>query len=290
MKNNEFDQDRDFQILHEKYKLVSTEQPPEEVDANILQAAHQAVNFHKQVQNNVDHKQQKEWLTKRTWYVPMSYVAIMVLSLSVVLKLAFEPDTSEFEDALAEAPGFVEKGQGGAKEIALPEMGVPQRQNATVEISRDSQEQALSSIADVKVKAKKQARAGKIINHQNDIAPLLAPGKQGVKSLASGAIMSKREVASSSIPQIASTESAADAAIMDFELNEFSRVKNHQKIEMDKLIKLFQNRQFKKLRSALKGYRKDYPLNVSEEALPQALLDLESRWKAEDISKPLDKK
>lgn len=94
----EFEQDKDFQEVHEKYQAEAKEQPPQSLDASILQAAHLAVenstaDKHAQIPSGIDTQS-----VKRAWYVPVSYVAMLVISLSVVMKLALEPEMSPMMD------------------------------------------------------------------------------------------------------------------------------------------------------------------------------------------------
>lgn len=93
---NEIDQDNEFVALHEEYQAVSTEMPAESTDLNILNAAHSAVNSQHEADHVITPVKIKK-VKKHAWYVPVSYVAIIVLSLSVFLKLAFEPELIDAE-------------------------------------------------------------------------------------------------------------------------------------------------------------------------------------------------
>ena len=89
--------DKQYEKFHQAYQAGANELPPEQLDNVILQAAH------KSVQHKADSKSVETTATgidtqqvKRAWYVPLSYVAILVISLSVVMRLAFEqPDVIE---------------------------------------------------------------------------------------------------------------------------------------------------------------------------------------------------
>lgn len=109
----ELEQNKDYQEIHEKYQAVAKEQPPQSLDASILQAAHLAVekpDEDKPAVNKpavdkpaVDQQGQNQsgidtQSVKRAWYVPVSYVAILVISLSVVMKLALEPEMFPMTD------------------------------------------------------------------------------------------------------------------------------------------------------------------------------------------------
>jgi len=111
---NEIDHDKDFLALHEEYQAASTEMPAESTDLNILNAAHSAVNSQHDTANVITPVRVKK-VKKHAWYVPVSYVAIIVLSLSVFLKLAFEP---EYIDAELNGDDY-------AEEAFLPETNRP---------------------------------------------------------------------------------------------------------------------------------------------------------------------
>jgi len=91
MSNKELGQDKELQALHEKYQEESTELPPESIDMSIINAAHSAVSSQHNINNDIASAQLNK-INKHAWYVPVSYVAIIVLSLSVFLKLLFESE------------------------------------------------------------------------------------------------------------------------------------------------------------------------------------------------------
>jgi len=91
MSNKEFDQDKELLALHEKYQAVSTEVPPDSIDVSIINAAHSAVSSQPNINNDISSAQLNK-KNKHAWYVPVSYVAIVVLSLSVFMKLLFESE------------------------------------------------------------------------------------------------------------------------------------------------------------------------------------------------------
>lgn len=83
--NNDHMNDSQAQDIHELYQTLEQEQPPAELDARILQAAHKAIA---ETENKVvDFRS-----PRRAWYVPVSYAAIILISLSLVMKLSLEPE------------------------------------------------------------------------------------------------------------------------------------------------------------------------------------------------------
>jgi len=96
----DIEQDKDYQNIHEAYQASSDELPALSVDESILKAAHLAVEADDETDALAlkrKHRNQSGVDTqpvKRAWYVPLSYVAMLVISLSVVMKLALEPEIS----------------------------------------------------------------------------------------------------------------------------------------------------------------------------------------------------
>ena len=92
MNNKEFDLDKELQNLNDRYQAESTENPAEFLDKSILQAAHNAVQEKISAEiKPFSSTDEKVKVMKRAWYVPMTFVAMLVISLSVVLKLVFDP-------------------------------------------------------------------------------------------------------------------------------------------------------------------------------------------------------
>lgn len=83
--NNDHMNEPQNQDIHELYQALEQEQPPVALDAQILQAAHQAVA--ETEQKVVDIRS-----VRRAWYVPVSYAAIILISLSLVMQLVLEPE------------------------------------------------------------------------------------------------------------------------------------------------------------------------------------------------------
>ena len=83
-KQDRFQQDE--QAVHELYQSLDKEQPPEFIDRQILSAAHREVS-----------RTDKQQVSPKSWYVPVSLAAVLVLSLSVVVKLSIEPEVIQQE-------------------------------------------------------------------------------------------------------------------------------------------------------------------------------------------------
>lgn len=92
--NNDHMNEPQAQDIHELYQVLEQEQPPVELDEQILQAAHQAIA-------ETDHKVVDIRVPRRAWYVPVSYAAIILISLSLVMKLSLEPELQSPEQDYA---------------------------------------------------------------------------------------------------------------------------------------------------------------------------------------------
>lgn len=284
---SEFDQDKDYQSLHNKYQANATELPPADLDSTILQAAHNAVKDPSKSQFVMGVDTQP---VKRAWYVPVSYVAILVLSLSVVMKLAFEPSMVELEraelDSLIEqeevlssesvaepfvsAPVFSEQPLPARKALKKIEL-VPQ--SAPVEISQQQDQvdaigSRMKTLSERKQKARKMDSGRKeIVARQKSYdaeAPVAASYGQGL------------------MPGASLSESAADVT----EIEQSKTIKDQsvsQKSRIEKLLKLLENKQFVKLKAEFLKYRNDYPAKQKNEVLPKALL----LWETENITKSM---
>ena len=290
MNDNEFDQDKDFKLLHDKYQLESTELPPESVDANILQAAHQAINSHATEQTKAE-KNKKSKLrnkhAKRAWYVPMSYVAVMVLSLSVVLKLAFEPDTAvnEVMDSEILESDFAEEKQREVSEESLnmPEKRMRQARERSEISNQRKQKKAETPAAKAKVKAVEARK--RLSRAPLSASPVAAsqPASQSYQYIEPETEVS-RGVSSMPVTQLLSEDKLDGTST---KRKETVLAKKLQKSDRDVLLVLYQTGQFEKLRLAMKDYRSKYPLNGVDVPLPQELLNLEIKWDKEYTSKIL---
>jgi len=277
MSSNEFDKDKDFQILHEKYQDEATELPPESIDANILQAAHRAVHEQAGIEKNL-HSDVVKRFKKHPWYKPMSYVAIIVISLSVVMKLAFDP---EFVEPGFNGDDFVEESQTlEADEMAAkPVVSMPEKQKSLAKFNAEkSQQQAV--MPELKAKAKKRMMSPKSAS-----SPTVSASRQSelrLESAAAGAALSE--------PATPMQREMPDMFLQESEQDVLSKEIISQKNQIKKLMELYENKQNEKLKIALLQYRKDYPLiDGVDNVLPKVLRDLEIKWeierKTENVSK-----
>ena len=81
--NNEHDDDN--QPLQALYRSIPKEEPPPEMDVRIMQAAHQAIKVSIPRVVNLHRKP-----STKLWIKPLSYAAVMVLCLGVVLRIQME--------------------------------------------------------------------------------------------------------------------------------------------------------------------------------------------------------
>jgi len=286
LNQNEFDQDKSFQDLHENYQSVSTELPPASVDANILQAAHAAQAV--QIDNKSNQKTPLKKSFKRTWYVPASAVAIIVLSLSVVLRLAFEPEYHE--PANMHSPQIeMDRADYSAGEGSLQGSDPRLKQSAemleeiqmTSELERNKVQQPLLQSQSAPAQGSVSAEKKSLQKSKMKTSPLSSHDQAQAKAAAESRRVLKpanvTPMAEAPVSGVASTVGDLDAlAKHDTDI--------HQKEKIRHLIMLFETQQFEQLESALRAYRKEYPVNYSgggeneafkNELLPEALLEWE---------------
>jgi len=281
MSSNNFDKDKDFQLLHEKYQAEATELPDKSIDTNILQAAHRAVQAQAGLENKINSNVIKR-IKKHPWYRPMSYVAIMVISLSVVMKLAFDP---EFAGPGFNGDDFAEEAQTPEAEMMTtkPLTSMPEEQRSSVKlITEKSQQQAV--VSELKAKAKKR-----LMSPEAGSSPTVSASRQSelrLESAAKGAALSEP----ASPMQRAMSDNATDMFLQESEQDVLVKEVISQKNQIKKLMELHENKQNEKLKIALRQYRKLYPLiDGVDNALPKVLRDLEIKWvierKKENVSK-----
>jgi len=294
LNNNEFDQDKNSLELHEKYQSVSTELPPASVDENILQAAHSSQDAH--VENNIILQAPLKKGFMRTWYVPASAVAIIVLSLSVVLKLAFEPEYSV--PLNMQSPQTEIDGAGySADEATLQadKSSLKQRMQLREEKQIASQlkprkvqqplalGQEISAPADVmrekKILQKQKMKSASAYSRDHEQVKIAAEPESlqasgGVIPMTVAPVMGEPEAVSSVEVSRSESDLLAKPA-SDF----------NQKTKIKHLMTLYETQQFDKLGPALQAYRKEYPAKYlakyaaseKNDALPAVLLEWESR-------------
>lgn len=298
----EIDQDEEFLTLHKEYQSVSTEMPAESTDSNILRAAHSALNS--QHENNHEVVSIKpEKINKHAWYVPISYVAIIVISLSVFLKLAFETELIETEpngadftedsflpevnrtysDKQEKSPGeqkiSIESLQRQKTELQtarLDEMSRLKRKQRTVsdkhlQLQQQAASASLATQAPIKSEAVNESAAAAEIVSPTALMPLPADGPKSVMDSA------------------AEVKSGSGLKQQSLIQKKPIEVENEQQMkQISELVRLFENRQLEKLRKALLVYRKSYPYNKETDLLPQAIQEQEKRWLAEKEVKSLN--
>jgi len=275
--NNEFDQDKNFQDLHEKYQSVSTELPPESVDANILQAAH---SMHTNSKNNLQAPVKKGFM--HAWYVPASAVAIIVLSLSVVLKLAFEP---EFSEPLNMQPPQTEMDgagysadeatlQGDDSKLMQPRQ-LREEKKMTSQLKRRKAQQQLQQSQNAAARAPVSSEKKSLQKYEIKAAPTSNHGQAKIAAESERVQDSARKVPMAVAPASGAASSAGGVGSLAKPESDIS-----QQAKIRHLIMLLETRQFDKLESALRAYRIEYPASYSvsekNEALPEALLEWES--------------
>lgn len=291
--DKEFEQDKEFLTLHEEYQAVSTEMPAESTDLNILNAAHSAINS----QQEADHvipPVQIEKVKKHAWYVPVSYVAIVVLSLSVFLNLAFEP---EFIDAELNDADF-------AEEALLSEINrqFTDKQDKTLNEQKIISENDQQQIADLQ---KERMQESARLKSKQKTAPKkrLLLKQQAASPSMSGLPQLKREAVNENAGVAAGAGAEAVPAMSQMSLPE--PVQNQQTMpdtvsatdivsdneqqikQVNELIKLFETKQLEELKKALAVYRKSYPYNKETDLLPRRIQEQEKRWQLEKEVKSL---
>lgn len=245
---SDLEQQKDQQ-LSQQYQQFSDEQPPAELDQMILEAAHRDVD--NDSQPGVDTSP-----VRRSWYVPVSYVAILVVSLSVVMKIALEPGISHFE------------------------LGEPQLSEPGSEINES---RTMSRKAEPGISALKKSESQPDEIEQQRMFSPPAPGES-----VTGAVRDEfrsREpasVAPAAMPAPSAydaqpglvEEKAARQITVKSEAGEDSPVKAYQQ-EVERMLKLLENEQFEELKQALEACRKNYADEIEAIPLPQTLLDWE---------------
>ncbi len=265
---SEFEQDKEYQSVRQGYQQAADELPPQSLDAHILKAAHEAVE-----KTNVTPIMGMDTQpVKRAWYVPVSYVAILVVSLSVVMKLAFEP-TSQIE-----SPVYSEMDELAQHE-SLAGMSVASIEQSRKQAAPEEKTQR-SEPEQVSILARKRSEINSSESQQMmaDVAvpPVSAPPAPAapvpaVSSLAAPsrlkAVQPLAEMAASS------AEPALQAQISGVaQLEKEESVELERKAWAEKLQQLFKQRKFEALKAELKRYRSRYPIDQGEAILSDELL------------------
>ena len=290
MSNKELDQDKALLALHEKYQAESTEVPPESIDISIINAAHSAVDSQHEVNNEIASAQLKK-RNKQAWYVPVSYVAVIVLSLSVFLKLAFEAEHFKPES----------NGVDFAEESFLPDVSrqyadksykASAEQKEITESRRqqiaDSQKERLEVAAIVKKKAKAEPKKRLLLKQQAAPSSLTAAAPTKSEAVNDGAEIVAPMSLTALSSSVVETEADAESLQAATAQKESAKAVNEHQLELiNKLVALFESKQLVKLKAALVIYRENYPYNKEVDHLPRAIRAQEVRWEAEKQAKSL---
>ena len=317
----ELEQDKDYQEIHKKYQTVAKDQPPQSLDTSILQAAHLAVEksavdepsinkpaVDKQTQNQSGIDTQS---VKRAWYVPVSYVAMLVISLSVVMKLALEPEMSPMldenelfdmsedysmdmeQDAIAPPATLAQSPPAKRKLAKSAPARVNQEEASRVEarlqrlseIKQTMQDRQLSRAEVNKEQKSDKARSRQMLGSSQveeikdkpaAVAPVVASSVEPAAEMSMAANSSSNVMSGIKAEKAFSDElSRVNAA----KKNDHKNITIKQQAEVKKLVDLYEKKQYKELKLALNNYRKDYPASEKPEALPEKLLD----WEKENI-------
>jgi len=327
---NDIENDKDYQDIHEKYQASSNELPPLSIDESILKAAYKAVGSEGETHaNSAEQSEQNNKFgvdtqpVKRAWYVPLSYVAMLVISLSVVMKLALEPDTapmiaqtdlyqadaglmdnleqkelSSIQEIKSDSPRTledtnIERQELSKAPVAIAVMPAPTQAPAKVAEKAAMKKAAPSVASDDMQRAEqevlyRQERLAKRKQRQNQEIM-----KSRAKLESDSVLMSEAaDFASSGISEDRQEEKAKKPGVVAG-LSRMERsdqikdqdVAKEQQVLIDELVSLFENKQYKVLEQKLKEYRLIYPRIKDKEVLPRAMLD----WEAKEIGKTSQK-
>ncbi len=266
LKNNGFEQDQSSNILFETYQELSTELPPESVDSNILSAAHQAIDEFSTKKNTKSAPVNNTGVTTtRAWYVPVSYVAILVLSLSVVMKLAFEP-----QDLLSPAPEFDSRESLETEAASIMNEHKPnqktqhaEKRKADLQVRMKTQQRTLSQEKRVKILREKHHLEGAQRRALDDSRAGYALEKKTSKKSES----ISENISTFTVLPITARKTASDNLPTEEEML--------QKNTIDELMRLYETEKFERLKIALKKYRSDFKGRLNNEKLPAVLLSWE---------------
>ncbi|VAW65357.1 hypothetical protein MNBD_GAMMA09-2944 [hydrothermal vent metagenome] len=243
MSRDEIDQDKKYQQWQKTYQSTAVELPPQSIDSRILNAAHSAVD-------DVSDTGIDTAPVKRAWYVPASYVAIVVISLSVVIKIGFEPEVLQMpaDDALLKEERPIEA--DSAQSEIQEEVRVDIRADVQVmsaDVPRPQKREKKKS-ADMQYRNKQQKAKRKFVRgneveeikelkflHESEAAPSGVRKRSVDKARLSGEVAEMDEV------------TVSDANTVD-----------GQQWQINNMLKLLENGQFENLKQALKAYRKTY--------------------------------
>lgn len=162
------------QDIHELYQALEQEQPPVALDAQILQAAHRAAADSEQ--KVVDIRS-----VRRAWYVPVSYAAIILISLSLVMQLVLEPELQlpeqdavlPFESMLDDGDESLSAFKAEAGAEFQPEQSVPatRRTEAMDELGKQQQLERKKEQLELKKKQQERMQTRQVMRAKPMSAP-----------------------------------------------------------------------------------------------------------------------
>lgn len=281
MNNKEFDLDKELHNLNHRYQAESTEKPPQFLDKNILQAAHQAVQ--EDASNVVEvcsATDEKVQLIKRAWYVPMTFVAMLVISLSVILKLVFDPMlTEQMPQMDGQAPSTIINQQDESAVISKARMAETSMagQAAEPDPRRQMMQAQSARIQSTSVQQQSASRLKRQqLKRSSKQAALSTDSEQKVEEASFGSLAEKEQGLWTGQPaKIASLAVVSKPADADLSVS----AERDQRIKA--LLQLYNSGNLHELRPALLLYRKDYPLKQYTNQLPEKLHELEIKWHSE---------
>lgn len=258
--------DPDDQDIHTLYQQLDQEQPPAELDERILSAAHQSLVSGEDQSSSVTPIRRKS----RSWYVPVSYVAIMLISLGVVVKLSFEPEVTRYDFVPVEEEAlFAGESRKERVKTMQTEPGSAPAASGGISFAKEPAKLLPQPSAEVELLEKKKAskpvdkaKPQGILSRQ-PVSPSLE--QQGVPSARSLEAPAATDGERSGI-------SAADSRIQP--VQSFMVDMNGETTAEDQVARMEQlllNERYAELESAMKVFRTQYP----DYALPQALSEWE---------------
>lgn len=244
--SNDYDKQPGDEALSERYRSLPDEQPPAELDAAILAAAHrQAARSGGTGRSH-----------KRHWYLPLSAAAVVLISVSVVVKLVVDERALQPND-----------------EMALP---VPQKQLQSLEMEHRELPRPAAAMAPKSVPRAPDAAmplqdaedvsaaGGSFTTNSVQSEPALSTAAEEAKK----AELTRESVSSSArFMRIAPTANFADSKVAGNEGSE--RLQQW----LDKLQKLLDAGDDEALKTQLSAFRREYP----EYSLPASLAQWENK-------------
>lgn len=310
----DFEQDKEYQAMHEAYQAESNEMPPEALDERILKAAHQAVageHASAGLEPDIYEPGVDTQPVKRAWYVPVSYVAILVISLSVVMKLAIEPEMSpvvssetgiigsgtieaDVPESAAFKPEQFETEKAQSPEDSVSSFSIKQEM-ATAPVARKAAPLTKKRVPVADTAMAEKAGQAELSSDNIEAAQLMPQQSRQLQGVADSGqldvllpsptkvdMKAKRSTINAAESREKKTETAKESLESDLKADEGKgEITPQQKSLIETLVKLYKNREFEALEVALIDYRKKYPLDDNNKYLPQELLD----WEAEHITK-----